>query len=295
MTNSGLNGARRTTNDLQSSKNSHAMTEHEHRLFHHCTLPAASALAELSTSPNGLTTDEATQRLDDYGPNELPRAKRVGFWGDMFQRLKSPLVIQLLVISLISGLMGDLKSATIVAAMIVLSVGLSYVLDRRSNHAVEALGKRVQSRTVVLRDGKEVEARISKVVPGDIVLLYAGSVIPADLRLLSAKDFFVGQSALTGESMAVEKQPDAPPPPNCSVMELPNACFLGSTVTSGTGRAVVVNTGARTLFGSLSERLAQRAEGTSFDRGVSSFTWLMIRFMLVMVSAVFLIVGMTKG
>src|SRR5271157_3338406 len=276
-------------------KVSQNMTEHERRLVQLGSLPAPEVLTALDTTSVGLTAEEAQHRLEKYGPNEMPRAKRLGFWGDIFRRCKSPLVIQLLVIAVISGVMADIVSAIIVGAMVVLSVGLSYILDQRSNRAVEALGKRVQSRTLVLRDGKETEVRISKIVPGDIVVLYAGSIIPADLRLLTAKDFFISQSALTGESMAVEKTPDASSTPELSVLDLANACFLGSTVTSGTARGVIVNTGARTIFGSISERLAERPEETSFDIGVRSFTWLMIRFMVVMVSAVFLIVGMTKG
>jgi len=176
-----------------------------------------------------------------------------------------------------------------------LSVGLSYVLDSRSNRAVEALGRRVQPRTLVLRDGKEVEIKISEIVPGDIVFLQAGSIIPADLRLIVAKDFFVNQSSLSGESMAIEKSVDAGSVEGKAMWEVANACFLGSNVTSGTARGVVITTGMRTLFGSISARLAERRAPTSFDLGVRSFTWLMIRFMIVMVSAVFLIVGMTKG
>ena len=144
--------------------------------------------------------------------------------------------------------------------MVLLSVGLSYILDRRSNNTVEALGRRVQSRTLVLRDGKETGDQLSDIVPGDIVLLNAGSIIPADLRLLSAKDFFVSQSALTGESMAVEKTAEVRVMRDHSAWELPNACFLGSSVTSGTARGVVINTGTRTLFGSIAERLAERRE-----------------------------------
>ena len=271
------------------------MAEHERRLLHLCSLPVSEVLTELGTTPMGLTSEQAQQHLEKYGPNEMPRAKRLGFWGDIFQRCKSPLVVQLLVIAIISGIMDDIVSAFIVSGMVFLSVGLSYILDQRSNRAVEALGKRVQSRTVILRDGKETEVRISKVVPGDIVLLFAGSIIPADLRLLSAKDFFVAQSALSGEAMAVEKTPDAFPSQESTVFDLANACFLGTTVTSGTARAVVINTGARSIFGSISERLAERPEATSFDIGVRSFTWLMIRFMVVMVCVVFFIVGLTKG
>ena len=269
--------------------------EHEKRLVELCTVPLPEALATLNTSLEGLTTKEAKLRLGEFGPNELSHLKRLGFWADMVHRFRSPLVIQLLVIALVSAVIGELKSAVIVGGMILLSVGLSYVLDRRSSRAVEALGKRVQSRTFTLRDGAETEVRISEIVPGDIVLLQAGSIVPADLRLITAKDFFVSESALTGESMPVEKTSATPDRSIQSALELPNACFFGTYVTSGTARGVVVNTGPRTIFGAISERLSGKREETSFERGVRSFTWLMIRFMVVMVCAVFFIVGLTKG
>jgi len=272
-----------------------SQAENERRLVALCAMPAAEALAALETTARGLTSDDAERRREQYGPNELSRSKQLGFWADVFQRCRSPLVIQLLIIAAVSGVIGQLESTAIVGAMILLSVGLSYVLDHRSGRAVESLGKRVQSRTLALRDGRETEIKISEIVPGDIVILQAGSIIPADLRLLTVKDFFVSQSALSGESMAIEKSAETHPAPDQSVSEVANACFLGSNVTSGTARGVVVNTGTRTLFGAISERLTARREETSFDRGVRSFTWLMIRFMTVMVFAVFMIVGMTKG
>ncbi len=270
-------------------------SEHERRLIELCSAPARDALAALETRFSGLSSEEAEKRLDEYGPNELSHTRRLGFWADIFQRCKGPLVIQLLLIASISAAIGEIKSALIVSAMVFLSVGLSYILDRRASNTVDMLGRRVQSRTLLLRDGNEAELRISEVVPGDIVLLHAGSIVPADLRLLSAKDFFVSQSALTGESMAVEKSVSAGPVHEGTALELPNACFLGTSVTSGTARGLVVNTGTGTIFGSISERLTERREETSFDKGVRSFTWLMIRFMVVMVCAVFFIVGMTKG
>ncbi|MBI5588957.1 MAG: magnesium-translocating P-type ATPase [Deltaproteobacteria bacterium] len=270
--------------------------DHERQFAALCTVPFREALRTLDTTLHGLTAEVAEKRLDEYGPNELSHLKRLGFWADMAHRMRSPLVIQLVVIALVSGFIGELKSAVIVFAMIVLSVGLSYVLDRRSSLTVESLGKRVQSRTFVLRDGVETEVRISEIVPGDIVLLQAGSIVPADLRLITAKDFFVSQSAMTGESMPVEKsRAIAESAVFQSAMDLPNACFLGTSVTSGTARGVVINTGTHTLFGAISERLSEIREETSFDRGVRSFTWLMIRFMAVMVFAVFFIVGLTKG
>ncbi len=280
--------------DTQSSAK-YSFNDHERRLMELCALPIQVTLDALNTSLTGLSIKEAEHRLDEYGPNELVHLKRLGFCADMFRRFKSPLVVQLFIIALVSGLIGELKSTIIVGAMILLSVGLSYILDHRSNRAVEALGKRVQSRTFVLRDGEEVEVRMSEIVPGDIVLLHAGSIIPADLRLITAKDFFVGESALTGESLPVEKTATASDTQVDSPIELSNACFLGTSVTSGTARGVVLNTGSRTLFGAISDRLGETREETNFDRGVRSFTWLMIRFMVVMVCSVFFIVGMTKG
>jgi Mg2+-importing ATPase len=276
-------------------KNIRSVTHDERGLIDICVLPQPEALERLGATVHGLDSEEADRRLDEYGPNELAQAERLGFWADIYRRLRNPLNIQLLLIAVVSGVIGELKSTAIVSAMVVLSIGLSYILDRRSGRAVETLGKRVQSRSIVLRDGKETEVTISNIVPGDIVLLQAGSIVPADLRLLSAKDFYVSESALTGESMAVEKAAAAGTAAAQSATELANACFFGTNVTSGTAHGLVVNTGLRTAFGAISERLADRREETSFDQGVRSFTWLMIRFMVVMVCAVFFIVGMTKG
>lgn len=271
------------------------MNDDEQRLRDVCGLPLDQALTVLGTSLQGLSAGEAARRLHDSGPNELSHLKRLGVWADLYHRLKSPLVLQLLVITLVSGVMGEWKSTAIVAAMVMLSVGLSYVLDRRSRRAADTLGKRVQSRAFVLRDGVEREVRISDIVPGDIVILQAGAIVPADLRVIAAKDFFVGESALTGESMPVEKKSAVAAPAPQAALDLTNACYFGTSVTSGTARGVVVHTGARTAFGAIAERLSAGGEETSFDRGVRSFTWLMIRFMVVMVFAVFVIVGLTKG
>jgi len=296
-TNTGTftNHSNKSRRDPLTANNCRTAPEDERRLIDLCVLPVSETMKVLRTNPGGLDSEQVERRLDEHGPNELSHTRRVGFFADIFHRCKSPLVIQLLVIAIVSGAIGEMRSAFIVGAMVLLSVGLSYVLDSRSNRAVESLGKRVQSRTVALRDGAAVEIRISEVVPGDVVLLQAGSLIPADLRLISTKDFFVSQSALSGESMAVEKTAEAENAHPQSAIELTNACFLGTTVTSGSARGLVINTGSHTIFGAISERLAEQREETSFDRGLRSFTWLMIRFMTVLVCAVFFIVGMTKG
>jgi len=279
----------------KEAKTPHSATQDERRLIELCSLTHQDAIARLESRDNGLTADDAEKRLEEYGKNELAHTKKISIVQDIYNRLKSPLVIQLLVIAIVSGIIGDAKSSTVVGCMILLSVGLSFVLDRRSTNAVEALGKRVQSHADVMRDGKEDDTPISEVVPGDIIILRAGSIIPADIRLLSVKDFFVSQSVLTGESLPVEKKSDPQELVNGLVFELNNACFQGSNVLSGIARGLVVNTGTHTYFGSISERLAEKRPKTSFDIGVQSFTWLMIRFMVVMVFAVFMIIGLTKG
>jgi Mg2+-importing ATPase len=131
-------------------------------------------------------------------------------------------------------------------------------------------------------------------VPGDVVRLSAGDMIPADLRLLEAKDLFVNQSALTGESMPAEKHPQAFTNDGENTFDLPNLCFMGANVVSGYGIGLIVQTGSTTFFGQLAREIAGQRVPTAFDRGVNKFTWLMIRFILVMVPAVFLINGLTK-
>lgn len=279
----------------KEAKSPHKFSENESFLLEVCRLPVQEAFLRLRSNINGLSTEEAEKRLKEYGLNELAHSKTLGFWADMFNRCRSPLVIQLFVIALVSGFIGELKSTIIVSLMVLLSVGLSYILDRRSSNAVESLGKKVQSHVSLLRDGKEIEVPMSEVVPGDIVVLHAGSIIPADLRLITAKDFFVSQSVLTGESMPIEKKAEEVNFESGFIFELQNACFQGTNVLSGTARGIVVNTGTRTYFGSISEKLAEKRDETSFDKGIKSFTWLMIRFMLIMTFAVFMIVGITKG
>ncbi len=273
----------------------HAMSEHEQLLASLCAQPAEKVLRVLGSRSEGLTAEEVEARIEKYGRNESAHAAREGFWQDILRRCRSPLVIQLLAIGGISVAMGQMVSAAIVGGMVVLSVGLAYVQERKSGKAVEKLRELVQAQVAVIRNGKEVEIPMAEVVPGDIVVLDAGAIIPADLRLLSAKDLFVSQSALTGESMPVEKNAAPASTDDQGLLASAAACFQGSTVMSGTGRGVVVNTGARTYFGSISERLAQRQTETSFDRGIKAFTMLMIRFMVVMVGVVFFVVGLSRG
>ncbi len=257
-------------------------------------LALEALLSKLGATEKGLNASQVQERLERFGLNEVEKAKHLGFLGEIYQRSKNPLVIQLLVIAGVSLWMGDVRSAVVVGGMVVLSVMLGYIQEARSSNAVERLLSMIKATCIVVRDGKEEELPLRDLVPGDIVILAAGSIIPADLRLISAKDFYVSQAALTGESMPVEKSCGPAETAGKNSIDLPNACFQGSNVLSGTARGIVVNTGSRTYFGAISARLAGQRVMTSFDRGIEAFTWLMIKFMVVMVSVVFLIVGITK-
>ena len=255
------------------------------------TSAESDLLSRLGSSTGGHSSESAARALDQAGPNTVTAGGRHSFVRDLLERCRNPLVIQLLVIAAVCYLTGDIPSTVIVGGMVFLSVILSYIQEARSNRAVEKLQKLVKTTVNVLRDGKETDVPLEAIAPGDVVVLAAGSLIPADLRILVSKDFFVTQSALTGESMPVEKCADPNQPAGRAPFDFTNACFMGSNVLSGSARGVVLVTGSRTYFGSLAEKLGAKRALTSFDQGVKSFTWLMIRFMLVMVSITFLIRG----
>jgi Mg2+-importing ATPase len=272
--------------------NSNAAAQGEQELLDIAGLTPEAVLAKLSCGDKGLSAEAADGRRQKYGPNLVESHRKIGILGEIWERAKNPLVIQLLVIAGASLFMDDIPSAVVVGAMVVLSVILAYVQEARSNKAVEKLMAMVKTTCVILREGKEQSVPLSELVPGDVVVLAAGSIIPADLRLLVAKDFFVSQSALTGESMPIEKIAGPVDRAGKGALDLQNACFQGSNVLSGTARGVVVNTGERTYFGGISKKLGGQRVMTSFDRGVEQFTWLMIKFMVVMVTVVFFTIGL---
>jgi Mg2+-importing ATPase len=178
--------------------------------------------------------------------------------------------------------------------MVGLGLSLRFVQETRADKAAASLKAMITVTATVVRDGQPKEISLQQLVPGDIVKLSAGDMIPADVRLLSAKDLFVTQATLTGESLPVEKSDSPDLRENLSPLECSNLCFLGTSVESGSATAVIVATGPQTCFGSVARSLASQQTDTAFDRGIKKFTWLMIRFMLVMVPLVFLINGFTK-
>jgi Mg2+-importing ATPase len=265
----------------------------EKQLREACMTSPEEALKMLESDAKGLAETEAEERSRQYGPNVLAGEKHRGFVLDILSRFKDPLVIILLVICTTSYLTGDPVSGTIVLGMIFISVFLAFFQEKRSSMAAEKLKLMVQARAIVIRDGAEREIPISEVVPGDVLILAAGSIIPADMRVLAAKDFFVSQAALTGESMPAEKFATQDTG-GTGVLEFKSACFQGSTVLSGAARGLAINTGMRTFLGAVAADIAEPKGSTDFDVGVKSFVGLMIRFMLVMVSIVFLIQGIFK-
>jgi P-type Mg2+ transporter len=229
------------------------ITANEQRLVDFCAVPPEEAQTRLKTGAAGIDGGWSRSGARRVRAESIEGGREARSGHDILVRFKNPLVIQLMVIAIVSLATAqeasDTASAVVVGFMVLLSVGLGYFQERRSNKAVEKLQEMVQTNCVVIRDGKEEEIPMEEIVPGDLVVLHAGAIIPADLRLLTTKDFFIGQSALTGESMPVEKNFAPCDLADKGIIELTNACFQGSNVVSGTARAVVVNTGTGRISG----------------------------------------------
>jgi Mg2+-importing ATPase len=251
-------------------------------------------LQSLHTAPEGLTQAEAEVRARTAGPNEVAQERQRGWFISLLIIIRNPLVILLAVLSSISFATGDPRAGSVMAGMIVLSVTLRFLQEARAGAAAAKLKAMIHVTANVFRDGKASEMPLRDLVPGDIINLHAGDMIPGDVRVLSAKDLFVSQGTLTGESYPVEKFHDPDPKASNSPIDLKNVCFMGTSVESGTATAVVVVTGVNTYLGTMAGSITEDAPPTSFDRGLSGFTWLMIRLMAVMVPLVFLINGFTK-
>ncbi len=190
----------------------------------------------------------------------------------------------------------DPMTVCIILAMVIISGTLRYVQEARSGNATAKLLALITTTcTVTRKDRERVEIPLDEVVVGDIIHLSAGDMIPADLRILEAKDLFLSQASLTGESDPIEKTPDVDTSKRAAVTEFSNIAFMGSTVVSGSATAVVVCTGDDTLFGSMATAVTGEAVETSFTKGVNAVSWVLIRFMFIMVPTVFIINGLTKG
>ncbi|MGD0897377.1 MAG: magnesium-translocating P-type ATPase [Thermoguttaceae bacterium] len=255
---------------------------------------AQQVFRRLDTGDKGLSEDEAARRLDRHGPNVVTHEQRYRQVKLLARACANPLVILLLLLAAVSLGTGDPGGATVMLAMVILGVALRFIQELRAGNAAAKLKAMISVTATVVRDGQPRELPLGHLVPGDVVQLAAGDMIPADLRLVSCKDLFVIQSSLTGESLPVEKFDAKEEGGSRPVLELKNTCFLGTSVESGAATGVIVETGFKTYLGTMAQAIVGHETPTSFDKGVTRFTWLMIRFMLVMVPLVFLINGLTK-
>jgi Mg2+-importing ATPase len=229
----------------------------------------------------GLTPQEAEARLDQFGPNEPATTKHHSFLSDFLPVFMNPLTLILLIAAVVSAFTGDTVDAGIIGVIVLLSGTLDLSQTYRSQRAVERLRDQVAPTATVLRGGEWKEIQRRDVVPGDIIRLSAGDLVPADARLLIARDLYVQQGMLTGESLPVDKEATAEPA--SSKADARNMVFLGTSIVSGTATAEVVATGARTAFGDIATRLAARPEETAFDKGLKNFSHLIARTVFFLV------------
>ncbi|MBV8636216.1 MAG: magnesium-translocating P-type ATPase, partial [Burkholderiaceae bacterium] len=277
----------------------------------------AALLAKLHTRMDGLTESEADTIREKVGYNEVAHEKEVSWWLHLWRCYANPFNLLLTGLAVVSYLTEDMRATIVISMMVLLSTVLRFVQERRSNKAADKLKEMVSNTASIMRHDiaedvadearkyfnavlhpkgpRTEEVAIRLLVPGDIVKLSAGDMIPADLRVLSAKDLFVSQAAMTGESLPVEKFPTDRGEKSDNPLELNNLCFMGTNVVSGSALAVAVSTGNHTYFGALAERVTAAETGpTAFQAGVNKVSWLLIRFMMVMTPTVLLINGFTK-
>ncbi len=246
------------------------------------------SLTAIKSTREGLSQTEAQARLEIYGRNLLHKQEKAGALKLFLNQLKSPLVLILVFAAVISLLTGEWIDATIVIGIILASAVLGFIQEYNASNAVEKLRSQVKLRTTVLRDGKPCSMMTDEVVPGDVVLLSAGSLIPADGVVLQADDFFVNQAVLTGETFPVEKRPGSVAA-DAGLSKRTNCVFMGTNVSSGTARVLIVQTGAATEFGQIAGKLSLRPPETDFERGIRRFGNLVTQAMMVLVLVVFAI------
>jgi P-type Mg2+ transporter len=267
---------------------------------------AFTVFQQLASSPRGLTEPDAADRLRRFGDNEPFRAVDDGVAARVVAAVRSPFVMLLAGLGVVFVVVGDTRGAVTVAVMVALAVVLRIWQQTRSVRATRALRHLVTSTVTVRRragddqDPLDREVPLHDVVPGDIVVLHAGDVVPADLRIVSSTDLVVDQSVLSGESLPVPKTAVAPAKrqhghPRESVVDTPSLCFSGTAVVAGSASAVVIATGGHTYFGALARSAGGLRPESSFDRGVRTVGWTLVRFMLVMAPIVFVVNGMVSG
>jgi Mg2+-importing ATPase len=248
--------------------------------------PPDGLLASLQSTAAGLSSIQAQQRLAAVGPNTLRAHHRTTAPGLFINQFKNPIVLILLFATAVSAVVREWIDAVIILLIVLGSAALSFIQEYNANHAAEKLRAQLTLKTTVLRDGQPQTIPAEEIVPGDIVTLSAGSLIPADGVLLEARDFYVNQAVLTGETFPVEKRP-GPVANQASLAERVNCVFMGTNVRSGSASALIAETGTATAFGQIADRLTLRPPETEFERGIRHCGYLLTQVMLILVLIVF--------
>ena len=286
-----MNLIRKPTRESKAEKSN---SEFFQKLSNISRKEASEVLTILETSLDGLSQQVVEERIEKFGFNEITHEKERGWTWRLLLAAKNPLVILLLVLASIAFLTEDIRSGIVMTLMVILGVTLRFIQETKADNAAAKLKAMINVTATVIREGIQEEIALRNLVPGDIIILSAGDMIPADVRILSAKDLFLIQASLTGESLPVEKYDYCESRENINQIELCNIAYLGTSIESGSATAVVVTTGSQTYFGTMSKSIEGEKNQTSFEKGVNRFTWLMIRFMVIMVPLVFIINGFTK-
>ena len=263
-----------------------------------CLLSKDAFIKKHKIKENGLSSQEANRRLNSLGYNEIKQTKPKRWYNYFFESLFSPFNIILLGITLllvytdiILPKSPSYANISVILILVTATTLLDFVEEYRSNRAASKLKDLVATTCTVLRDGKEVSLPIKDVTIGDIIILSAGSMIPADLRLIESKDLYVGQSSLTGESDAVNKNVETSVTIEDldSIADIDNICFMGTSVVSGNAKGVVIKTADSTYFGKIAHTLSKGKPKTAFQKNIESISKLLIKFMLVIIPIVFIL------
>jgi len=258
-------------------------------------MPINELYAKFNTSDTGLTSEAAERSLEIYGLNEIVRQKKRSTVIHFFGHFANPLILILLFAGTVTGFLGQVTNTIIIYAIVFMSVILEFYQESRAQKAAEELKQKVSTTATVLRDGARQEIRLSFVVPGDVIHLMGGDLVPADARVISAKDFFVDQSALTGESFPLEKTQSPPQGTKAVAMtEWSNYLFMGTSVVSGSARALVLKTGSSTEFGAIVKTLTMRGPATEFEKGLKRFGYLILQVTFVLVTFVFIMLAIFR-
>lgn len=260
-------------------------------------------LINLNTSKVGLDEDMVFDSEDEYGVNILDHKKETFWLIRLIQAFINPFTIILFALAILTLVTDviledgekDLLTVIIILVMILISGLLRFIQETRSGNAARELSEMVENTTYVIRQHEKGEIPMDEVVVGDIISLSAGDMIPADMRVIEAKDLFISQAALTGESEPVEKTILPITESDVEPLQSNNLVFLGSNVVSGSAKAVIVSVGSDTVLGTISKSVMEKEDPTTFEKGVSDVSWTLIIFMLAMVPIVFLINGLGKG